>query len=112
MKFLILERRKKFLDYFKPRKRAVVTCRRTIGQVIGIGGGYKTKVECLDEIAESGEMRRIIERLAQAARQRNAKTPFSLPRDIDPDYRILALCRNSREARDSGLLYEYENSLE
>lgn len=105
MEFRIVARRKGFLDYFKPRKKAVVKCRRTIGQILGIGGGYKTKIRCSREIAESGDIRRIIEELSMAARERGAKTPFSLPYIPDKDYRVLAL-GNKREMKDSGLADE------
>ena len=108
MLFIALAKKQKgFWNHFKPRKKIIIKCRRTLGKVLGLGGGYKTKVECDKEIAKKGDDKKILEVLANSAKQRGAEFPLSLPNRRIRGYDLYAEA-NRREEIDARLCGEVE----
>lgn len=68
MKIIIEEERKGFFDKFRFKKKVSIKYRRTIGKVLGIGGGFKTWITSDAGLAEEGETKDIVERLISAAK--------------------------------------------
>lgn len=82
MKFHIYEKRKKISDYLKPRKKIVLTYRRSLGKILGFGGGFITNISSNKELAEKGETKKIIELLTDIAKKNEAKVPFALSKKV------------------------------
>jgi len=90
MKFIARKKRKGFLDYLRPRKSVVVTYRRTLGKVLGFGGGYSSNVKADESLTESGDVKRIVERLASEAREQGMDVPLAFPHGNISGYEIVA----------------------
>ena len=90
MIFYFCKNREKFSDYFKPRKKIIIHSRKTLGSIIG-KTGFKTKVKSDKKLAEEGEPRRILELMAEAAREKGSKAALALSNKVDRelgDYKI------------------------
>lgn len=91
MEFYIYKKREKIFDYFKPKKGVILTYRKTLGKILGVGGGYKTDIISDEELTKRGETKRIVELLANTAKERKSKVPFALSRSLEKelsDYEI------------------------
>jgi len=86
MKFTFHKRRRKFSDYLRPRKKVVVTYRRTIGKLLGFGGGYVSNIRSDERLARDGDAKHVVKILAREARKQGLDVPFGIPFYALDDY--------------------------
>ncbi len=80
MDIMLRERKKGFLSFLKRKKTINVDYKRTIGKVLGIGGGYKTTISADRGLAEEGKVKNLISLLTRG----DSNEPFSIPsRSLD-----------------------------
>jgi len=86
MKFTFYKRRRKFSDYFRPRKKVVITYRITIGKLLGFGGGYVSNIRSDEKLTRNGDPKRLVEVIAREAKKQGLDVPFGIPYYALDDY--------------------------
>ncbi len=77
MEITLRERKEGFFSFLKRKRTTHINCRRTIGKVFGLGGGYKTRICADKELAEEGKVKELVDLLEREGR--NTQEPFGVP---------------------------------